>query len=511
MAIPEKGDIVFAKLVPCNNWSRYAFDAVYNAGHSHRNIVMQAEDEKVFDREVFDLQQSLAKENLGDSNAESTTEADTPAPEDISRAKIWRGYYGLSLDLFPSEPDLGWTVGTTGAFDPSKRPDIPLGRTTHPGLKDVQGRHFYFSFDRQTGFLQIVSSVRTRHAPLSIDDGPYLTRTGLTNREVLNKPRSLIRIGNLQYRFEYTEYTQSDEYVPARTLFCDGTGQADAAAFSLLTPTPSGVTTVYGQWVVHTAIAQGAGGKVFSATNSRGKLVAVKRLSVKVSTKRTIEREIASLEQLTALSNEHSFSGIIRLIEVIDVGGATSPDKDYIFVLSPLCQTTLDQYIRNEKRRLGTNISHQTLEIFHAVLQSIAFLHDHRWLHGDIKPANVGLNPIPAPGWPTAIILDLGCCELIPEGSQRSATPGHGGTVHYLAPEREMGPHGLGVDMWSLGVIGIELLGYLHPWAFAKNPWRQGTDFENLRPKWLQRYEEMIAALKSELAGPWPRRSQRTC
>ncbi|KAF2193577.1 hypothetical protein K469DRAFT_448802, partial [Zopfia rhizophila CBS 207.26] len=104
-------DAIFAKLVPCNNWSRYAFDAAYDPSQSYRHVVMQAEDEKVFDREVFDLRQSLAKENLGKSNGESTTEADTPAPEDISGMKIWRGFYGLSLDIFPSIPTRGWTVG----------------------------------------------------------------------------------------------------------------------------------------------------------------------------------------------------------------------------------------------------------------------------------------------------------------------------------------------------------------------------------------------------------------
>ncbi|KAH8696776.1 kinase-like domain-containing protein [Phaeosphaeriaceae sp. PMI808] len=509
MAIPGVQDAVFATLVPCNNWSRYAFDAAYDPSQRHRHIIMQAEDEKIFDREVFDLQQSLAKENLGESNGESTTEADTPAPEDISCTKIWRGFYGLSLDLFPSTPNLGWTVGTTGAFDPSKRPDIPLGRATQPGLKDVQGRHFHFVFDQQTGFVQIISSVRMRHAPLSVDDGPHLTRNSTTNKEVLNKPKSLIRIGNLQYRFEYTVYAQSGDYIDARREFCRSTGQVDATAFSALTPTPSGASTVYGQWTVHVAIAQGTCGKVFSATNSRGKLVAVKRLSAKVSTARTIERERRSLERLTALSNEQNFSRIVKLIEVIDVGGATSPDKDYVFVLSPLCQSTLDQYIKSEKQRLGGNISNKTLEIFHSVLQGIGFLHSHRWLHGDIKPVNIGMDPFIGPGWPPTIILDLGCCEQIPEGSQRSATPGHGGTVHYLAPEREMGPHGLGIGVWSLAVIGIELLGYSHPWAFAKNPWRHGTEFEYLRSQWLRRYDEMIAALKLETVGPWPRRNQR--
>jgi serine/threonine protein kinase len=102
------------------------------------------------------------------------------------------------------------------------------------------------------------------------------------------------------------------------------------------------------------------------------------------------------------------------------------------------------------------------------MLQGLGFLHSHRWLHGDIKLLNIGMDPLIGPGWPPTIILDLGCSEQIPEGSQRSATLGHGGTVHYLAPEREMGPHGLDVGVWSLAVIGIELLGYSHPWAFSK-------------------------------------------
>ncbi|KAH8695850.1 hypothetical protein GQ44DRAFT_832551 [Phaeosphaeriaceae sp. PMI808] len=209
--------------------------------------------------------------------------------------------------------------------------------------------------------------------------------------EVLNKPGSFIRIGNLQYRFEYTAYAQSDGYIKAQKEFCRDTSQVDATAFSALTPTPSGPSTVYGQWTVHVVIAQGSGGKVFSASNSYGKLVAVKRLSATISAKAAIEKEERALKSVTAVSDKHNFDGIIKLIEVIDVGGEKSPDKDCIFVLGPLCKSTLHAYIGDakERQRLGADISDETLEIFHSALEGIDFLHRYCWLHDDIKPMNI--------------------------------------------------------------------------------------------------------------------------
>lgn len=57
--------------------------------------------------------------------------------------------------------------------------------------------------------------------------------------------------------------------------------------------------------------------------------------------------------------------------------------------------------------------------------------------HGGLKPENIGINLNP----PRAILLDFGCAHRIYEGL--ATTPGVGGTIAYLSPERNMSPWGL--------------------------------------------------------------------
>ena len=76
-----------------------------------------------------------------------------------------------------------------------------------------------------------------------------------------------------------------------------------------------------------------------------------------------------------------------------------------------------------------------------------------------------------------------------------SPTPGRGGTIWYLAPEREMQGYNHSVDIWAMGTMGYELsYGYV-PWKFSLNPWRPGEDYERLRPVFDRRYEEAMSSM----------------
>lgn len=65
-------------------------------------------------------------------------------------------------------------------------------------------------------------------------------------------------------------------------------------------------------------------------------------------------------------------------------------------------------------------------------------------------------------------------------------TPGAGGTIAYLAPEREMEPYGSFVDVWSIGIIGYQLI-------YRGHPWRDGH--ERLRPRFHLLYDAAMAKL----------------
>ncbi|KAF7861352.1 hypothetical protein EAF04_007917 [Stromatinia cepivora] len=140
------------------------------------------------------------------------------------------------------------------------------------------------------------------------------------------------------------------------------------------------------------------------------------------------------------------------------------------------------------------DMTSQTARIFRQLLLSVEFLHHHGWLHGDIKPENVGLTK--AQSFYDVVLLDIGSSKFV--GSQDAfldPTPGCGGTVRYLAPERELRRYTQKINVWSLGIVGFELIYGYHPWSLVKNPWRIGRDFERLRPSFNDSYEDAMSLL----------------
>jgi serine/threonine protein kinase len=129
----------------------------------------------------------------------------------------------------------------------------------------------------------------------------------------------------------------------------------------------------------------------------------------------------------------------------------------------------------------------ERLDLFRSALQGVNFLHSNGWLHGDLKPANIGIHKS------QAILLDLGSAIRLGPGQLVPETPGCGGTKGYLAPEREMEEYGFPVDVWSMGVIGFEILHQTHPWHFVSNPWRRGHEF--LQPEFHEKYQQAMLQL----------------
>jgi serine/threonine protein kinase len=130
----------------------------------------------------------------------------------------------------------------------------------------------------------------------------------------------------------------------------------------------------------------------------------------------------------------------------------------------------------------------KALQLFYDALLGLDFLHSHGWLHGDIKPANIGIDGR------RAVLLDIGGAVKLGPGEKVAPTPGRGGTVWYLAPERELQPYDKLVDVWAMGVIGYELTFGHHPWKSQYNPWKPGK-YEKLRPGFHDSYIEAMERL----------------
>lgn len=123
------------------------------------------------------------------------------------------------------------------------------------------------------------------------------------------------------------------------------------------------------------------------------------------------------------------------------------------------------------------------------ILGALHFLHTNEWIHGDLKPDNIGVVDQQAVKL-QIVLLDMDeAFPVLADGGLYTYPPGStGGTIGWLSPEREMTGYDQSCDLWSLGVLVVWLVTGLHPWNFAVNPWRPGRRYEELRSRFHAEY-----------------------
>lgn len=110
--------------------------------------------------------------------------------------------------------------------------------------------------------------------------------------------------------------------------------------------------------------------------------------------------------------------------------------------------------------------------LFRRVLPAVEFLHNHRFLHRDLKPGNILVD---AQGEPR--LLDFGLALPLEELDGRMTLPGEiPGTPYYLSPEQARGEQHLDArsDVFALGILLYELIA-------GTLPFRQPSLPEQLR------------------------------
>ncbi|XP_042453072.1 probable LRR receptor-like serine/threonine-protein kinase At1g06840 isoform X1 [Zingiber officinale] len=208
-----------------------------------------------------------------------------------------------------------------------------------------------------------------------------------------------------------------------------------------------------------TQVGQGGYGKVYKGTLDDGRLVAIKR-----ALEGTLQGSKEFLTEIEFLSRLHH-RNLVSLV------GYCDEQNEQMLVYEFMCNGTLRDHL-SEKRNESLSFS-KRLHIALGSARGILYLHceaDPPVFHRDIKASNILLD-----SKFHAKVADFGISRLAPVPDKDGSIPGYvstvvKGTPGYLDPEYIL-THQLTdkSDVYSLGVVFLELLTGMRPISHGKN------------------------------------------
>ncbi|XP_068856225.1 serine/threonine-protein kinase PAK 3-like, partial [Aphelocoma coerulescens] len=182
-------------------------------------------------------------------------------------------------------------------------------------------------------------------------------------------------------------------------------------------------------------VGQGAFGTVYKGLDrATGGEVAIKKMSLRGQNRERAVNEILVLK-------DKKNPNIVSFLDSFLV------DEDLWLVMEYMDGGTLQDVVRQTRMAEG-----EMAAVSRECLQGLDFLHSNRVIHRDLKSSNILLATDGS-----VKLADFGlCAQLSPEQEQCSSMVG---TAHWMAPEVvTSSPYGPKVDIWSLGIVTIEMV-----------------------------------------------------
>ena len=170
-----------------------------------------------------------------------------------------------------------------------------------------------------------------------------------------------------------------------------------------------------------------------------------------------LERDVAikiltarSLGRLMGLKPEAWAMSTVTHPAVAQIHGVESWRGRPFLVVEFLAGGTLEDRLRD-----GPLAPSQAVSVAARLADALAVLHEKGFLHGDVKPSNIGFTSEGSPK-----LLDFGLAHAVDDAAMV------GGTLPYLSPEVLSGrPAEEADDVWSLSVVLYEMVSGRHPFA----------------------------------------------
>ncbi len=242
-------------------------------------------------------------------------------------------------------------------------------------------------------------------------------------------------------------------------------------------PEPLLAGRVAGRFEIIRPLGVGGTGIVYQARDLKlSRTVALKRLRGEIS--RDPEAEAAFLEEAGTLS-ELRHPNIVEFYEAVAAEGTTYLVFEFIEW----------ETLRELLARRGEMRPEEAGRLLRAVAEALAFAHESRVMHRDLKPGNIVAGP-------------QGQVKVMDFGIARHFEPGTGaeevevvGTPAYMAPEQHAGQSSLLSDVYAFGVTAYEMLAgrppFVGPGAMYYSQ-KLEEDYERLPPDLPRNLRDLV-------------------
>ncbi|CAL4992806.1 unnamed protein product [Urochloa decumbens] len=190
-------------------------------------------------------------------------------------------------------------------------------------------------------------------------------------------------------------------------------------------------------------LGEGGFGTVYKGILFDGQEIAVKKLIGRTG------------HGLLQLHNELRVLAELQHKNLVMLHGFCSDRNDTLLVYEYIKNGSLDNFLFDDSNRNELKWEQQ-YNIILGIAKGILYLHEDsstRIIHRDLKPNNILLDDDMEPK-----IADFGVARLLGEGHTHTGTSGIVGTLGYIAPEYVMGIISPKIDIFSFGVLVLEIV-----------------------------------------------------